>query len=180
MDIDILIEDPAWETTDLRQLSLVAPKAVFAELSLSRPHAVISILACDDARIAALNAQFRGRDTATNVLSWPGQNRCATTPGHMPDLHNLSTDLGDIALAFGTIMREAREIPKPFDHHLTHLLVHGVLHLLGFDHTTQADAALMENLETRILARLGVPDPYSPNGYLGPVHGSERVDDFKS
>jgi probable rRNA maturation factor len=83
----------------------------------------------------------------------------------MPDLPEINEDdppeeLGDIALAFGVLTREAAAADKPFDHHLTHLLVHGLLHLLGFDHINDADAALMEGFETRILARLGIPDPY--------------------
>lgn len=169
MEIDILFEDPAWEATALASLAPVCCRAALAELGLDPDRFAVSILACDDDRIAALNAEFRGKATPTNVLSWPAEDRAPDTPGAMPDLPDPDADpdadgppeeLGDIALALGVLTREAAEADKPFEHHLTHLLVHGLLHLLGFDHITDPDAALMEGLETRILARLGVPDPY--------------------
>lgn len=165
MEIDILFEDPAWEETALEALAETACRAALGELGLPPERFAVSILACDDARIAALNAEFRGKPTPTNVLSWPAEDRAPESPGAMPDLPQPDADgppeeLGDIALALGVLTREAEAADKPFDHHLTHLLVHGLLHLLGFDHITDPDAALMEGLETRILARLGIPDPY--------------------
>ncbi|MDG3041721.1 rRNA maturation RNase YbeY [Roseicyclus marinus] len=168
MEIDILIEDEAWDAAALERIAETAFAQAFLELGLAAQGVEVSILACDDDRIAALNAEFRGKPTPTNVLSWPSEDRAADTPGTMPDLSDLSdpdpdgppAELGDIALALGVLTREAAEADKPFDHHLTHLLVHGLLHLLGFDHISDPDAALMEGLETRILARLGIPDPY--------------------
>lgn len=165
MDIDILIEDDGWDADALDALAQQALAATLAELDLPPEGIAVSILACGDDRIADLNAEFRGKPQPTNVLSWPSEDRAAETPGAMPDLPRTGGDgppeeLGDIALALGVLTREAAEGGKPFDHHLTHLLVHGVLHLLGFDHISDPDAALMEGLETRILARLGIPDPY--------------------
>jgi probable rRNA maturation factor len=165
IDTDILIEADAWTDTALQELAPRAFGAVFAALSLDPSGCGVSVLACDDARIADLNAEFRGKATPTNVLSWPAEERAADVPGNMPDLPTPDPDgppeeLGDIALAFETCEREAAEAGKPFDDHLAHLLVHGLLHLLGFDHETDPDAALMEGLETRVLARLGVADPY--------------------
>jgi probable rRNA maturation factor len=165
MEIDILFEDPAWEATSLDVLAETACRAALEELGLEPDGFAVSILACDDDRIAALNAEFRGKPTPTNVLSWPAEDRAPELPGAMPDLPEPDPDgppeeLGDIALALGVLTREADAADKPFDHHLTHLLVHGLLHLLGFDHITDPDAALMEGLETRVLARLGIPDPY--------------------
>jgi len=165
MEIDILFEDPAWDATALAPLAQTACHAALVELGLMPDHFAVSILACDDDRIANLNAEFRGKPTPTNVLSWPSEDRAPELPGAMPDLPEINEDdppeeLGDIALAFGVLTREAAAADKPFDHHLTHLLVHGLLHLLGFDHINDADAALMEGFETRILARLGIPDPY--------------------
>jgi len=165
MEIDILIEDASWDEGTLEALAARACAATFEDLRLDPQHLAVSILACDDARIAALNSEFRGKATPTNVLSWPAEERAAATPGEMPRLPDPDPtgppeELGDIALALGVLTREATEAGKPFEHHLAHLLVHGLLHLLGFDHMTEADAALMEGLETRILARLGVPDPY--------------------
>ena len=117
-------------------------------------------MACDDARIAALNADFRGKPTPTNVLSWPSDERSAATPGTPPDLPQTGTELGDIAIAYDTCAQEAAHQGKTLHAHVTHLIAHGILHLLGFDHIDDADAALMERTETRILASLGFSDPY--------------------
>ena len=165
MDIDILIEDEGWHAPALEALAERACAATLQELGLDPDCFAVSILACDDARIGTLNAEFRGKPTPTNVLSWPAEDRAAETPGAMPalpepDPSGPPEELGDIALALGVLTREAEAGGKPFEDHLAHLLVHGLLHLLGFDHITDPDAALMESLETRILARLGVPDPY--------------------
>lgn len=165
MEIDILIEDPAWEATGLESLAAVAFRATLMALDLTPDRFAVSLLACDDTRISALNGQFRAKPTPTNVLSWPAEDRAAARPGDMPQLPHADADgppveLGDIAITLGVVTREAAEAGKPFDDHLCHLLVHGLLHLLGFDHIRDADAALMEGLETTILARLGIPDPY--------------------
>jgi probable rRNA maturation factor len=164
MEIDILIEADAWDGEALERLAQVACEATLEDLGLEPQQFAVSILACDDARIAELNGAFRNKPQATNVLSWPSEDRYAM-PGEMPLLPlpqpvGPAAELGDIALAHGTILREAHDAGKQFEQHLTHLLVHGVLHLLGFDHIDDADAELMQSLETRILARLGVPDPY--------------------
>lgn len=165
MEIDILIEAPEWEAIGLQALADAACVAALTELNLSPPHFAVSILACDDARIATLNTEFRGKPTPTNVLSWPSEDRAPDTAGAMPDLpqtdaNDPEEELGDLALAFQTCAREAADGDKPLADHVTHLIVHGLLHCLGFDHETDADAELMEGLESQILARLGVPDPY--------------------
>ncbi len=165
MEIDILIEDDGWDADVLETVATTACAAALAELGLDPDRFAVSILACDDTRIATLNAEFRGKPAPTNVLSWPSEDRAAEAPGDMPHLPEPAADgppeeLGDIALALGVLTREAAGAGKPFDHHLMHLIVHGLLHLLGFDHTTDPDAALMEGLESRILASLGIPDPY--------------------
>jgi len=165
MEIDVLIEGGDWPGDSLEDLAERAVAAALDELGLEPDQFAVSLLACDDARIAGLNAEFRGKPAPTNVLSWPSEERVATTPGEMPHLpapHPVGPplELGDIALAYETCAREAAEAGKAFDDHVTHLLVHGLLHLLGFDHETGPDADLMEGLETRILARLGVSDPY--------------------
>lgn len=165
MDIDMLIEDDGWDEAALAALATAACRATLTELGLAPDAFAVSILACDDARIATLNAEFRGKPVPTNVLSWPAEDRAPDQPGGLPRLPAPDPDgppveLGDIALALGVLTREAAEAGKPFEHHLSHLIVHGLLHLLGFDHITDPDAARMEPLETRVLARLGVPDPY--------------------
>ena len=160
MDIDILIEAPEWDAVDLEALAQAACDATLRDLSLVSDGWELSLLACDDARIATLNADFRAKPTPTNVLSWPSEDLAPATPGAMPDHSDLSEEVGDLALAYQTCAREAADGGKPLEHHVTHLIVHGLLHCLGFDHETDADADLMETTETRILARLGVPDPY--------------------
>ncbi|SHF55984.1 probable rRNA maturation factor [Litoreibacter ascidiaceicola] len=160
--IEILTEDERWTAAALPALAEKACSAALDELSLDADYE-ISLLACNDARVAELNTEFRGKPMPTNVLSWPSEERAAQVPGMIPMLpdgasHEL--ELGDIAIAFETCTREADDAGKPFEDHVTHLLVHGTLHLLGFDHTNDPDAALMEGLETRILAKLGIEDPY--------------------
>lgn len=142
--IDIEIEDPAWSA------ALPDPEAVAlpaAEAALEARGGV-TILLTDDDSVAELNERFRGKAGPTNVLSFPA-----------PD--NPEDHLGDIALAYGVCAREAAEQGKPLAHHLQHLVAHGVLHLLGYDHLTEAEAEEMEARERRILAGLGVPDPYA-------------------
>lgn len=164
MEIDILIEAPEWEAVDLPDLAQAACEGTLAEMGLEPADFALSILACDDARIAALNTDFRGKLTPTNVLSWPSEERAPATPGAVPDLPSAQAgpplELGDLALAYQTCAQEAEASKKPLAHHLTHLIVHGLLHCMGYDHETDLDADVMEGLETRILARLGLPDPY--------------------
>lgn len=161
--VAILIEDDRWQGMIEREAP-VACAAVLRHLGLPADGFEISLLACDDARIAALNADFRGKARATNVLSWPSEERAAATPGAAPDLPDRETDepqeLGDIAIAWETCTGEAEAAGKPLPQHVRHLLVHATLHLLGYDHEDDADAALMEEVETRILVSLGDPDPY--------------------
>lgn len=113
----------------------------------------LSLVFTDDASIREINAEWRDMDKPTNVLSFPAY---PLEPGGMP-----GPMLGDIIIAFETVEREARDLEKSFDDHLTHLLVHGFLHLFGYDHIETEDAEEMEELETRILAKLGLSDPYA-------------------
>jgi len=159
MTVDVVIEAPEWDGLGLEPTAARAARAVLTRLGFDPEAFEIALLACDDARIAALNADFRGKPQPTNVLSWPSEDRAPVRPGDRP-LPPESAELGDIAIAFGTCCREAADAGKPMTDHVTHLIVHGILHLLGYDHETDQDAALMEQLETGILATLGVPDPY--------------------
>jgi probable rRNA maturation factor len=116
----------------------------------------LAIMLTDDAGIRTLNSNWRGIDKPTNVLSFPAlQPSGATGPDDAPRM------LGDIAIAYQTTRKEADDEQKPFDHHLSHLAVHGFLHLIGYDHEKDDDAEVMEALETEILAQLGIPDPYA-------------------
>jgi probable rRNA maturation factor len=130
-----------------RRAALAALAAAAAEAT-----AEIVLLLGDDARLRALNRQFRGQDKPTNVLSFPAGAAGQGGPALQP--------LGDIALAFETVAREAAAQGKTLADHAGHLVVHGVLHLLGYDHERAREAAAMERLETRILAGLGIADPY--------------------
>ena len=146
--IDVEIEDPAW-TEALPQAETLARGAALAALDAEgAAHEGVTILLTDDETVRDLNARFRGKDAPTNVLSFPAPRN--------PEFH-----LGDIALAYGVCAREAAEQGKPLGCHLQHLAVHGVLHLLGYDHIGDDEAEAMEGLERAVLAGLGVPDPYA-------------------
>jgi len=164
--LELLLEAEAWKTVPLEQRAQGAVDASLAALGLNPGDFTISLLACDDARIAILNADFRGNPQPTNVLSWPSDERGAEDDGGSPAAPVLPMDeeLGDIAIAFETCARESKEQGKSLADHVTHLLVHGTLHLLGYDHERDKDAALMERLEVEILASLGLPDPYENTG----------------
>ncbi len=159
MLIDTIFEDTRWETVGLEALAESAARATLGHLGYGDKGFEIALLACDDTRIQELNAGFREKDKATNVLSWPSEERGAATEGAVP-LEPEDYELGDIAISYDTCQREAEEAGKAFPDHVTHLVVHGMLHLLGYDHIRDGDATLMENLEISILGKLGVEDPY--------------------
>lgn len=154
VSIDITVEAGQWPAKRaLSALAREAVAAVLAESGAAARRSELSIVFTDDAHIRALNAGWRGKDKPTNVLSFPA---FPVKPGDA-----LPPMLGDIVLAAGTVAREAELEEKPFDHHLLHLIIHGTLHLLGYDHETEAEAEIMEALERRALARLAIPDPYA-------------------
>ena len=156
LTVDILIESEAWqmlpEAEDVARRAIAAAAEDAAETP--RRNAELSVLFCDDETIAALNGQWRGQEKPTNVLSFPA----LPLPGAGPDDRML---LGDIAIAYETLVREAAESGKTAPAHLAHLVVHGFLHLVGYDHEIDEEAERMERLERDILARIGVPDPYA-------------------
>lgn len=157
--IEVIVESPEWEQIGIVKLAQRAIAAALRDAGLDPAGAEVAVLACDDARIAALNASFRGKPVATNVLAWPEQTLDPGEPGGPPTAPEHS-GLGDIAIAWETCAREAADAGKPVADHATHLLVHATLHLLGYRHDAAADAARMEGCEVRILAALGLPDPY--------------------
>lgn len=160
--IDVEVEDPSW-TEALSEVEALTVAAAQAALSSRAWESVpgVTILLTDDEAVRDLNARFRAQDKPTNVLSFPAP----ANSGHF---------LGDIALAYGVCAREAAEQRKPIAHHLQHLVAHGVLHLLGYDHTSDREAEAMEGLERTILAGLGVPDPYAADPHAGGEGDHER------
>ena len=163
--VDTLIEDDRWTALDLTVLAERAGQAALAGAGIAPQGFSLCLMACDDARIAILNAQFRGKTTPTNVLSWPSKDRAAEVfgdppPAPEPGPPDDPLHLGDVALAYDTCQREAAEQEKSLSDHACHLIVHGTLHLLGYDHEDDEDAALMERIEISALATLGVANPY--------------------
>lgn len=156
LDADVVVEDERWSALgEIEALVSTAAQAAFAGAKEAGP-AYVAIALLDDAAVAVLNRQFRGMDKPTNVLSFP-----ANDEGPASDDHDHGRSLGDIALAYDTIDAEARQMGLEFRDHVAHLVVHGVLHLLGFDHESDAEAEEMEALETTILAGMGIADPYA-------------------
>lgn len=155
--VDIVIEDERWEDAGLPAMAERAAHAVGEWLDLGLFQIVV--MGCDDARIAGLNAEFRGKPRPTNVLSWPSSEFEQRAPGLRPEPPS-DEELGDIAISYDTCEREALAQKKPFADHATHLLVHAMLHLAGYDHIDDQDAETMEDAERSILGKLGIPDPY--------------------
>ena len=150
--LDVIAEFAPWGEAGLDACAQAAVPTVLVHLGFDPAGHEVAVLGCDDAAIARLNAEFRGKATPTNVLSWPS---AALQPGDAPLL-----ELGDIAISFETCRREAADQGKAFRDHVTHLLVHATLHLLGYDHENDAEAAQMEHLEVEILGKLGLANPY--------------------
>ncbi len=153
--IDISAEAEAWsKVPDLE--GFVRRAAEAAMIDNDAPPSEISVVLSDDEHLRELNKHHRGMDKPTNVLSFPAVRM--KTPAGAPRI------LGDVVIAFETVAREAADEEKPIENHLSHLVVHGVLHLLGYDHEDEDEAEMMEARERRILAQLGIPDPYAERG----------------
>lgn len=160
LDIQVSVEDDGWGDEALLQdvgSRVLGAAADFLAREQGQPFPEkppeVSLVFTDDASIREINAEWRQQDKPTNVLSFPA---FPVTPGEKP-----GPMLGDIVIARETVEREAVDLGKSFEEHLTHLLVHGFLHLLGYDHMETEEAEEMEALETRILASLGLSDPYA-------------------
>ncbi len=141
-----MVEDKKWSAK--RGLGARLKKAAALALVRGKGNGALTILLSDDKKLRTLNVTFRGKDKPTNVLSFPTRDE---------------DYLGDVAVAYGVTAKESREQKKQFADHATHLVVHGVLHLLGYDHETARAAKIMEPLETQILSELGIGDPYARN-----------------
>ena len=154
IELDIMVEAGEWSAVeDVEALAQKAAEAASVVARRDGETLEISVMLTDDAHIRDLNRTWRGKDKATNALSFPAPEppgSAAAGPRH----------LGDIALAYETLAREADEESKPLAHHFAHLVVHGVLHLFGYDHEVEAEAERMEDLEVKALSTLGIADPY--------------------
>ncbi len=158
LDLDLVEDDGDWQAFgDIDDLVEAARRVLASahELPAAAP-AAAAIALSNDAAVRRLNATYRGKDAATNVLSFPAPDVPA-----MPGTPNAPRALGDVVLAAETVLAEATAAGIPPAHHFQHLLIHGVLHLIGYDHLTDAEAEAMEALETTLLARLGIADPHS-------------------
>jgi probable rRNA maturation factor len=147
-EADILVDDPAWDQA-LPDAEALAARVLESAAQAENAEGGVSVLLTKDGPIQTLNKVWRGQDKPTNVLSWPA-----------PAMGNAGF-LGDIALALETLEAEAKAADKSLEAHVAHLLVHGFLHLRGYDHQNEADAEKMEGRERAILAELGYADPYA-------------------
>jgi probable rRNA maturation factor len=153
---EVLVVADGWQSEPDAEAVIQRAIATAAEMAdADTGEAELAVMLTDDAGIRTLNNNWRGIDKPTNVLSFPALP--PTGPVGPDDAPRM---LGDIAIAFETTRQEADDEQKPFDHHLSHLAVHGFLHLIGYDHEEDDDAEAMEALETEILAQLGIPDPH--------------------
>lgn len=173
--IELSVEDDAWSSACARIESVVENAAASAVTSAGLPpgRCAVSILLTDDETISGLNARFREKDAATNVLSWPAfdlanpltsEADLEAMTGPAMGASGAPVFLGDVALAFGVVSREAENDVKSLEAHVAHLIVHGVLHLLGYDHEDEDEAEAMMAREIAALSAIGVADPYAGQG----------------
>ena len=155
LEVDVVRHAAAWGEAGVTDalLARAARAAFLAAPSLKQGTYEVTLLLTDDEEMQALNRTWRGKDAPTNVLSFPLEERISE-----PGL------LGDVALAYETTLKEAREANLVLADHISHLVVHGVLHLVGFDHEQDEEAERMENLERAALASIGIADPYPDEG----------------
>ena len=147
--IDILLDDPSWKKIEYETLIQITIDQCRQHLDIADTDHELSVLLCDDARIQVLNRDYRLKDKPTNVLSFPQDDPIM---------------LGDIVVSYETVAREAQNHNKTLVHHFQHMVVHSLLHLLGYDHMDEEDALEMEQLEVEILAKLHIENPYEEIG----------------
>ena len=159
IEVDILSDEPDWGKARLGLKTLVPEVLDLAYRTLPKKPAApleITVTLSNDAQIKVINREHRGKNKPTNVLSFPLWETLAEIPASKD-----AVPAGDIIIALETMKREAVEQDKSLKHHFCHMLVHGFLHLLGYDHMTDSEAEEMETLETKILKKLGIKDPYT-------------------
>ena len=161
MAVDIVIEDSRWKTLGLKQIANQAFFETLFLLDLHHKSFACCVLACDNKQIKQLNKKFRGKNCPTNVLSFPTSlENYELISSFKPTEADNPHELGDIAIAFEICKKEATKSQIKFEHHVYHLIIHSVLHLLGFDHEEEENASKMEKIEVQVLAKLGINNPY--------------------
>ena len=167
MKANIVFEDSRWQILPLKKIALASLNLVADNVFLNSKDLEISILASNDCELMDLNKQFRGHNVPTNILSWPEHDYKRTKPGELPKRISKSSDcingsyfLGNLAISFDRCSTEAENRNITVEDHIAHLLIHGCLHLVGFDHDNKLDAILMENIEKKLLSDLGIKNPY--------------------
>lgn len=165
--MEVKIESGDWP--DLKVLKQLSEQCLMESIQVANPNlhpgSELSLTFCDEERMRELNRQWRSVDSSTNVLSFPIANSGSDPLGPL---------LGDILVGFELVEQEAKREGKVFEHHLAHLIVHGILHLFGYDHNEAEDAEIMEQLERRILGNLSISDPYG-NRCRGTIFDGERT-----
>lgn len=164
MSVDLIMEEARWKTLNLLEIANAAFKETLSHLNMRSENFICCILACNSKKIKGLNAQFRGKNNSTNVLSFPSTTEIHKVNG-IPkfEAHVDPFELGNIAIAYEVCKKEAQFSKIDFGHHVYHLIVHSVLHLLGYEHEEEKKAAEMEKIEVQVLANLGISNPYFNN-----------------
>lgn len=161
INFEFVSEYSGWDVEKLNKIAEKVSEATNTKLRLPKC-ASVAVLLCNNAKIQRLNKDFRASDKATNILSWPVENLRAASSGQLPNLA-INPQLGDLAMAYEVCFSESRLGQIPFRDHLAHLLLHGTLHLLGYDHMEDTDALIMEAIEIEVLAKMCISNPYVIN-----------------
>jgi probable rRNA maturation factor len=161
IDFEFTSDYSSWDVEKLNNIAEKVSEAVDKKLRLPKC-ASVAVLLCNNAKIQRLNKDFRASDKATNVLSWPNEDLRVVPPGQLPNLAT-NPQLGDLAMAYEVCFLESRVGRISFSDHLAHLLLHGTLHLLGYDHMEDTDALIMEAIEIEVLAKMCISNPYVVN-----------------
>ena len=161
LSFEFVIEDTRWDGQNLAEIGTRVGTSLSEHLIFPEDASAV-VLACSDEEIARLNKDFRGIPQPTNVLSWPSTDLVSDVAGQVPSLA-FDPALGDIAMSFETCTGEVEASGIAMADHVTHLLIHASLHLLGYDHIEDMDAELMEKIEIYVLAKLGISNPYDIN-----------------
>ena len=162
MNVDLVFEDGRWKKTLLGEVSRTVFKETLNFFGQNASDFSIDILACNDGRISELNKEFRGNNSATNVLSWPSKNfQSKFVKGNTDSILNKEDGfLGDIAISYDTCVKEAKERAIDFVDHISHLMIHSILHLMGYDHILEVEEEKMKKIEIEILGKMGIDSPY--------------------